>query len=40
MISVSIIPIAFLALTSSYWICVCVNARDDVDTRKCTLIPG
>ena len=30
------IPIAFLGLTSLYWICVCTNARDDVDT----LIPG
>ena len=40
MISIAIIPIAFLGLTSLYWICVCTNARDDVDTRKCTLIPG
>ena len=40
MLSIAIIPIAFLAFTSSYWICVCVNARDDVDLRKCTLIPG
>ncbi len=37
---VAIIPIAFLAFTSSYWICVCANARDDVDLRKCTLVPG
>ena len=34
------IPIAFFGLTSLYWNCVCANARDDVDTRKCTLIPG
>jgi hypothetical protein len=40
MISLVIIPIAFLAFTSSYWICVIANARDDVDLRKCTLIPG
>ena len=40
MLSIAIIPIAFLAFTSSYWICVCANARDDVDLRKCTLIPG
>lgn len=40
MISIAIIPIAFFGLTSLYWICVCANARDDVDTRRCTLIPG
>ncbi len=40
MLSIAIIPIAFLAFTSSYWICVCANARDDVDLRKCTLVPG
>ena len=40
MLSIAIIPIAFLTFTSSYWICVCANARDDVDLRKCTLIPG
>ena len=40
MISLVIIPIAFFVFTSSYWICVIVNARDDVDLRKCTLIPG
>ncbi len=40
MLSIAIIPIAFLAFTSSYWICVIANARDDVDLRKCTLIPG
>ena len=34
------IPIAFWGLTSLYWVCVYANARDDVDTRKCTLIPG
>ncbi len=40
MLSIAIIPIAFLAFTSSYWICVCANARDDVDLRKCSLVPG
>ena len=40
MLSIAIIPIAFLVFTSSYWICVIVNARDDVDLRKCTLTPG
>lgn len=40
MLSIAIIPIAFFTFTSLYWICVCTNARDDVDLRKCTLIPG
>jgi hypothetical protein len=40
MLSIAIIPIAFFAITSIYWACVCTNARDDVDLRKCTLIPG
>ncbi len=40
MLSIAIIPIAFLAFTSTYWICVCANARDDVDLRKCSLVPG